>query len=181
MGAWLNGRLIIVLLIITSFIISVLSRCWDVYHGSQRNEGGQCRGWRGNRRVARHVRVESCGIAFGQVGNRIVHGSVLVFVNGVWVGGNRRNVLQKCQSSNSHQCVEARASMAGSSLEWPCGHARQQYKVALAFARRKQVRASTQKKNSARQHAQTLREWSGRTTSIRKWRSAPQAASCWEK
>ena len=40
------------------------------------------------------------------------------------------------------------------------------------------VRASTPKKNSARQHAQTLRQWSARTTSIPKWRSAPQAASC---
>ena len=27
----------------------------------------------------------------------------------------------------------------------------------------------------------TLREWSKRTTSIRKWRPAPQEASCWEK
>ena len=27
----------------------------------------------------------------------------------------------------------------------------------------------------------TLREWSARTTSIHTWRSAPQAASCWEK
>ena len=35
------------------------------------------------------------------------------------------------------------------------------------------VRASTQKK-SARQHAQTLRDWSARTTSIREW---PCAAS----
>ena len=38
------------------------------------------------------------------------------------------------------------------------------------------VRASTQEKHSARQQAQTLREWSAPTTSVRTWCSAPQAS-----
>ena len=50
-----------------------------------------------------------------------------------------KNALQQFQSWNSQQCVEACASMAGSLLELPSAHARQQYKVAVAFARSKRA------------------------------------------
>ena len=49
-------------------------------------------------------------------------------------------------------------------------------------ARATQARACLDaKRNSACQHARTLRGWSARTKSIEKWRCAPRVASCWEK
>ena len=45
--------------------------------------------------------------------------------------------------------VEAGASMADSLLEWPCAHARQQYKVAAAFVRRKRASVDAKKKMRA--------------------------------
>ena len=56
-----------------------------------------------------------------------------------------------------------------------------QHKVAVAFARRKRAPFDAKKKNSSRRHSQTLREWSARTTNIRKKRCASQAASYCER
>ena len=52
-----------------------------------------------------------------------IWGSLMGLVGNNGSGSIRGNVLPTVQSRNALQCVEYRASMAGSLLKWPCAHA----------------------------------------------------------